>query len=70
MKAVIKIATARSQFTQDQIAIMRRVANVLIEHDLSIEITMKVKEKQVLPFKTNEEFSKEKKISRSRLKAV
>ena len=51
MKAVIKIATADKKFSPDQIAIMRRVSMVLIEHNLSVVIEMKVKETKALPFK-------------------
>jgi len=40
MDAVIEIATARKKFRQDQVAIMKRVALVLIAHDLSVEITI------------------------------
>jgi len=51
MKAVIKIQSARKEFTQDQIAIMRRVAMVLIEHNLSIEVMIKEKKDMELPLK-------------------
>jgi hypothetical protein len=51
MKASIKICTVNKTFSQDQIAIMKRVALVLIEHNLSVEISTKAKEKKVIPFK-------------------
>jgi hypothetical protein len=40
MKALIKIVSA-GKFTQDQKAIMKRVAMVLIEHNLSVSINIK-----------------------------
>jgi len=43
MNAVIKVCTASKEFRQDQNAILRRVAMVLEQHDLSVEITMKVR---------------------------
>lgn len=43
MKANIRICTAEKEFRQDQIAIMKRVALVLIEHNLSVVVEMKVK---------------------------
>jgi predicted transcriptional regulator len=41
MKAVIKVLTAEDKFSQDQIAIMKRVALVLQEHNLSVALLMK-----------------------------
>ena len=41
MKADIKICTVERQFRQDQVAIMKRVVMVLIEHDLSVILSMK-----------------------------
>lgn len=38
MKAIIKIVTARKEFRQDQIAIMRRVVMVLQAHNLSVDL--------------------------------
>lgn len=46
MKAVIKIVTARKEFTEDQKQIMRRVTMVLIEHNLSACIVLKKKVKK------------------------
>lgn len=51
MKAIIKICTAEKEFTEDQKQIMRRVANVLIEHNLSVAIVMKVKKYKSLKIK-------------------
>jgi len=51
MKAIITIVTARKEFRQDQINIMRRVAMVLVEHDLSVDVSMKTKIKKTIPFK-------------------
>ena len=48
MKAVIKVATAEREFTQDQKNIMKRVCLVLIEHNLSVAITIKVKKSKQL----------------------
>lgn len=62
MKATIKIASA-GKFTQDQISIIRRVSNVLLEHNLSVKITMNEKKNEVLPFNA-------KNISHTKLKAV
>lgn len=50
MKAVIKIASA-GKFTQDQEAIMKRVALVLIEHNLSVKVIHKIKVEQQLKLK-------------------
>ena len=50
MKAVIKIASA-GKFTQDQKAIIKRVALVLIEHNLSVKVIHKVKVEQQLELK-------------------
>lgn len=50
MKAVIKIASA-GKFTPDQEQIIKRVANVLREHDLSICIERKVKKVQTIKLK-------------------
>ena len=50
MDAIIAICTVEKEFRQDQTAIMKRVALVLIEHDLSVEIRIKrkvVKDKQI-----------------------
>jgi len=41
MKAVIKIVTAAPEFSEDQIRIMKRVAMVLIEHNLSVDLRIK-----------------------------
>jgi len=38
MDAIIEICTVGKEFRQDQMAIMKRVALVLIAHDLSVEI--------------------------------
>lgn len=43
MKAVIKIATARKEFTQAQLAMLRRIMMVLREHDLSVIMEKKKK---------------------------
>jgi len=48
MNAVIKVCTASKEFRQDQIAILRRVSMVLIEHDLSVEVVMKVRKTKQL----------------------
>lgn len=52
MKAIIKIAAA-GKFTQDQEAIMKRVAMVLIEHNLSVKIVHKIKVEQQLKLKVS-----------------
>ena len=48
MKAIIKVVTAKKEFTPDQRQILRRVAMVLIEHQLSVDvrITEKVTKKE------------------------
>ena len=43
MKAVIKILTADKEFSQDQKDILRRVSNVLMEHNLSVSVILKKK---------------------------
>ena len=45
MKAIIKIATAEKEFSQDQKDIMRRISIVLQEHNLSVSVVMKIKKK-------------------------
>lgn len=47
MKAMIKISSA-GKFTQSQEAIMKRVALVLIEHNLSVKVIHKIKVNQKL----------------------
>ena len=53
MKAIIKVCTAAKEFNQDQKNIMRRVAMVLIEHDLSVVVIMKVKRNELLELKAS-----------------
>ena len=50
MKAIIKIVSA-GKFTRDQENIIKRVAIVLIEHNLSIKIQKKIKVDQVIKLK-------------------
>jgi hypothetical protein len=52
MKATIKVCTAADEFTEDQKQILRRVSNVLMEHNLSVAIIMKVKKYKILKIKT------------------
>lgn len=52
MKAIIKIASA-GKFTQDQEAIIKRVALVLSVHDLSVKIERKIKVNQLLNMKVS-----------------
>lgn len=54
MKAIIKVASA-GKFTQDQEAIIKRVALVLIEHNLSVKVLHKTKEEQFLTLKYHEQ---------------
>jgi hypothetical protein len=51
MKALIKVCTAQKEFNQDQIAIMKRISLVLIEHNLSVSVTYKVKKIKQLKLK-------------------
>jgi hypothetical protein len=51
MKAIIKVCTASKEFTEDQKQIMRRISNVLKEHDLSVAVFMKVKKTKQLKLK-------------------
>jgi hypothetical protein len=53
MKAIIKVCTAERKFTEDQKAIMKRIALVLIEHNLSVAIIIKVKKYRQLEIKTS-----------------
>lgn len=53
MKAIITICTAAKEFTADQKQIMRRVSNVLMEHNLSVAISMKVKKVKHLKLKVS-----------------
>ena len=50
VKAVIKVCTAEKEFTQDQRAIMKRIALVLIEHNLSVELSIVEKKKRQVDF--------------------
>jgi hypothetical protein len=43
MKALIKVSTASKAFTEDQLQILRRISNVLTEHNLSVELIYKQK---------------------------
>lgn len=52
MKAIMKIASA-GKFTQDQEAVMKRVAMVLIEHNLAVTVLHKIKVKQKLILKAS-----------------
>lgn len=51
MKAIIKIAAA-GKFTEDQEKIIKRVAIVLIEHNLSVKVQHKIKVNQTIKLKT------------------
>ena len=51
MKAIIKVCTAADEFTEDQKQILRRISNVLTEHNLSVAIVMKIKKYKVLKIK-------------------
>lgn len=50
-KAIIKLVTAEDEFTADQKQIMRRILNVLIDHDISVRLSIKVKKAIQLPVK-------------------
>jgi hypothetical protein len=51
MKAIIKVCTAEKEFNEDQKKIMKRIALVLIEHNLSVSILMKIKKYKNLKLK-------------------
>lgn len=51
MKAIIKVCTASRDFTDDQKQIMKRIANVLVEHNLSVAIIMKIKKYKTFKLK-------------------
>jgi hypothetical protein len=51
MRAVIKVCYADKEFRQDQIAIIKRIALVLVEHDLSVVIDFKEKKVKNLNIK-------------------
>jgi hypothetical protein len=51
MKALIKVVTAEKEFNEDQKRILKRVAIVLIEHNLSVSVVMKVKKTKHLKLK-------------------
>jgi hypothetical protein len=48
MKAIIKVVTAEKEFNEDQKRILKRIAIVLIEHNLSVAVTMKIKKDKQL----------------------
>ena len=51
MKALIKIVTAENEFSEDQLKIIKRIALVLIEHNLSVAVSMKIKKVKHLKLK-------------------
>lgn len=51
MKATIKVVTARRSLSPDQKDILRRVANVLREHDFSVRIVTKETKVKTLKLK-------------------
>jgi len=51
MDAVIKIATTRKIFRQDQLAIIKRVLLVLREHNMDVELVDKKQAKQLKTIK-------------------
>jgi len=51
MKAIIKIVTAEDHFDEDQLKIIKRIAIVLVEHNLSVAVSMKVKKVRGLELK-------------------
>ena len=51
MKATIKVVTAEAEFNEDQLKIIRRIALVLIEHNLSVAVLMKIKKVKALKIK-------------------
>jgi hypothetical protein len=51
MKAIIKVCTAAKEFSQDQKQILRRVANVLSEYNLSVDILLKERKYKQLELK-------------------
>lgn len=50
MKVIIKIVSA-GKFTEDQEKILKRVAIVLTEHNLSVAVVRKVKKVQTIKLK-------------------
>ena len=53
MKAIIKVAIADKEFTEDQKQILRRVTMVLIEHGMSacVVLKKKIKKRKILKLK-------------------
>ena len=53
MKAIIKVAIADKEFTEDQKQILRRVTSVLIEHGMSacVILKKKIKKRKILKLK-------------------
>lgn len=51
MKAIIKIVTAKKEFTPDQLQIIRRVTNVLSMHSLSVDIRIDEKKTKIKPLR-------------------
>lgn len=51
MKALIKVVTAENEFSEDQLKIIKRIAIVLIEHNLSVAVSMKIKKIKRLKLK-------------------
>lgn len=52
MKAIIKVVSA-ARFTEDQERILKRVAIVLAEHNLSVSIERKIKKTQIIKLKVS-----------------
>jgi hypothetical protein len=53
MKAIIKVCSAAKEFTEDQKKIIKRIAIVLIDHNLSVEVSMKIKKTKILKLKAS-----------------
>lgn len=53
MKAIIKVCSAAKAFTEDQKQIIRRISMVLIEHQLSVDVSMKIKKTKHLKLKAS-----------------
>lgn len=51
MKAIIKVVSDEKEFSEDQKRILRRIAIVLVEHDLSVAVIMKIKKDKHLKLK-------------------
>lgn len=53
MKVIIKAVTASNELTDDQKQVLRRIGNVLQEHNFSVQICTKIKTTKIIKLKAS-----------------